>query len=314
MPASAARENQAPPLRIGRYSAPLGQHAPIHELRIRNSLGGPAQPLRCLLLVLVDTDALHQADAEVVGSDEIALGGGLLEPSHNPAGVLRIAGAFQHEIGQVHLGRRIAALGRGTQPARRFLFVSHHAGAGEVERTQSSCGGSISRVGSAAVPVRCLGIIRRHRPTLNIEVADQGSGLRIGGESWLRRAALAGDPEAAALIGNLYTQNGSVPPNYSEAANWYKRAAEAGHVGAARALGSLYLTGAGVAQDNDEATRWFGIAAEAGDPASQVDLANLVLEGGSTSGDRGRIAGWFEKPALVGDLTAGQQPNEISEQ
>jgi TPR repeat protein len=127
---------------------------------------------------------------------------------------------------------------------------------------------------------------------------------RVAGESWLRRAALAGDPEAAVLVGNLYTQSGPLPPNYSEAANWYRRAAEAGHKGAARALGSLYLTGAGVPRDSDEAARWLGIAANAGDPAAQVDLANLVLEGGGDAQDPARIAGWFQQAALLGDLTA----------
>jgi TPR repeat protein len=131
--------------------------------------------------------------------------------------------------------------------------------------------------------------------------ADQD---RVAGESWLRRAALAGDAEAAVLVGNLYTQSSPLPPNYSEAANWYRRAAEAGHNGAARALGSLYLTGAGVPQDSDEAAHWLGIAAEAGDPAARVDLANLVLEGGGGAQDPARIAGWFQQAALLGDLTA----------
>src|SRR5690606_6333639 len=33
------------------------------------------------------------------------------------------------------------------------------------------------------------------------------------GESWLRRAALQGDPEAAALVGDLYSRGGELPPN-----------------------------------------------------------------------------------------------------
>jgi TPR repeat protein len=53
------------------------------------------------------------------------------------------------------------------------------------------------------------------------------------GESWLRRAALAGDPDAAALVGDLYVKNGRLPPNYTEAAGWYRRAAEAGHTAGA---------------------------------------------------------------------------------
>ena len=58
---------------------------------------------------------------------------------------------------------------------------------------------------------------------------------RPEGESWLRRAALAGDPEAAAVVGDLYAKGGKLPPNYAEAAIWFRRAAEAGHRGGARA-------------------------------------------------------------------------------
>ncbi|MEJ1978406.1 MAG: hypothetical protein WDN49_22050 [Acetobacteraceae bacterium] len=65
-----------------------------------------------------------------------------------------------------------------------------------------------------------------------------------GGESWLRRAALAGDAEAAVIVGDLYAKGGELPPNYAEAAIWFARAAELGHAAAARALGLLHLTGA----------------------------------------------------------------------
>ena len=88
----------------------------------------------------------------------------------------------------------------------------------------------------------------------------------IEGKSWLRRAALAGDPEAAAVVGDLYAKGGKLPPNYAEAAMWFRRAAEAGHRGGARALGMLHLTGAGVPRDSEEAARWFRVSAEAGDP------------------------------------------------
>ena len=59
----------------------------------------------------------------------------------------------------------------------------------------------------------------------------EGAGVAqdlVAGETWLRRAALAGDPEAAVLVGNLCLGNGELPPNYAEAARWYRRAAEGG--------------------------------------------------------------------------------------
>lgn len=124
------------------------------------------------------------------------------------------------------------------------------------------------------------------------------------GETWLRRAALAGDADAAALVGDLCIRNGSLPPNYTEAATWYLRAAEAGHSAAARALGSLYLTGAGVGYDAAEAARWLRISATAGDQVSQVDLANLVLRGAGDPQDEARVAEWFGRAAASGDLVA----------
>ncbi|MCB8874031.1 SEL1-like repeat protein [Acidisoma silvae] len=126
----------------------------------------------------------------------------------------------------------------------------------------------------------------------------------ITGESWLRRAALAGDVEAAAMVGDLYAKGGDLPPNFAEAAVWFQRAAEGGHAMAARALGMLYLTGAGVPRNADEAAVWFDRAAASGNTASQVDLANLVLQGSVRDGDPDRMRSWFEQAAESGDLVA----------
>lgn len=137
----------------------------------------------------------------------------------------------------------------------------------------------------------------------------EGRGIEpdaVNGESWLRRAALEGDAEAAALLGDIYARGGStaLPPNYAEAAMWFRRAAEAGHRTAARALGMLYLTGAGTSRDPDEAARWFTKAAEAGDTVAQADLASLILSG-ATDEKLTRpppVHEWFEQAAEEGDL------------
>jgi TPR repeat protein len=122
------------------------------------------------------------------------------------------------------------------------------------------------------------------------------------GETWLRRAALGGEAEAAALLGDLYARSGPLPPNYGEAANWYRRAAEAGHGAAARALGSLYLTGAGVGRDAAEAAHWLRLGGRAGDHAAQIDFANLVRDGAGEAEDPARVAQWFATEAETGDL------------
>jgi TPR repeat protein len=124
----------------------------------------------------------------------------------------------------------------------------------------------------------------------------------LNGETWLRRAALAGDAEAAVLVADLNISNGELPPNYTQAAGWYRRAAEAGNKAAARALGSLYLNGDGVARDPEEAARWLRISALAGDADSQIDLANLVLQGAGNPEDPASVAQWFEQAAASGDF------------
>jgi hypothetical protein len=124
----------------------------------------------------------------------------------------------------------------------------------------------------------------------------------VAGEAWMRRAALAGNIEAAYLLGDRYVK--TQPPDFAEAANWYRRAAEAGHQAAARALASLYLTGNGVAEDAEEGTRWLRASAIGGNQEAQIDLANLVLGGAGEPDDRASVAGWFEAAASSGDLIA----------
>ncbi|RUY13774.1 sel1 repeat family protein, partial [Mesorhizobium sp. M7A.F.Ca.CA.001.13.2.1] len=109
------------------------------------------------------------------------------------------------------------------------------------------------------------------------------------GEAWMRRAALAGNIEAAYRLGDRHVK--SSPPDYADAATWYRRAANAGHQAAARALASLYLSGNGVARDVEEGARWLRTSANAGNQQAQVDFANLVIEGAGEPGDRASIAG-----------------------
>lgn len=130
---------------------------------------------------------------------------------------------------------------------------------------------------------------------------------KVEGETWLRRAALAGEGDAAALVGEIYARgDDNLPPNYAEAALWFRIAAEAGHSNSARALGLLYLTGAGagaIPRDADEAAKWLRIAAEKGDSVAQSDLATLLLKRqiNSRITEPAPVHEWFEKAAESGD-------------
>ena len=129
------------------------------------------------------------------------------------------------------------------------------------------------------------------------------------GESWIRRAALAGYPEAEAALGALYGQAGSLPPNFAEAMLWFSRAAASGHSGAARALAKLHLKGEGADADPRAAMRLLRKAAESGDQSASEEFAAVVLANAGTaeaagSEDCGIVLTWFQEMAARGDPAA----------
>ena len=111
------------------------------------------------------------------------------------------------------------------------------------------------------------------------------------GETWLRKAALAGDGVAAALVADLYGPDGVFSPNFVELSRWLTRAAECGHRRAAVALGQTLAAGLGASPDRIEARRWLARAekmptdASADDPARRVSR-RCVSPDASLNADR----------------------------
>jgi uncharacterized protein len=123
-------------------------------------------------------------------------------------------------------------------------------------------------------------------------------------ETWLRRAGLAGDAQAAAVVGYLYARDGALPPNYAEAAMWLRRAAEAGHAAAARTLGRILLMGKGIPRDVGEAAHWLREAAAGGDEAARADLLRLVLNHELGANDQQAVIDMLRTAAEAGDPEA----------
>lgn len=214
---------------------------------------------------------------------------------------------------QGHLGYALSLASRPPHPDTNSLIVEHLKQAAEAGLpTALYLLGTFTEQGSdepAAVELYRRAAEQGHGTAqyrLGRALLD-GRGVaqnRTEGESWLRQAALGGDAEAAAVLGELHARAGDRPPNYIEAAQWFRRAAEAGHAGAARALGSLHLTGAGVPQDESEAVRWFRTAAEAGDAAARVELGNLTLQGAAAASADAPLGKWFADNASSNDLVS----------
>jgi hypothetical protein len=86
-----------------------------------------------LLCVRLDPDALVEAEPQVERRDEVAGGGSPLEPMRDPSGILRTAGAIEHEIGEIDLRGGIAGFARDPQPMCRLVGVRRHPGAGQIQ-------------------------------------------------------------------------------------------------------------------------------------------------------------------------------------
>jgi uncharacterized protein len=123
-------------------------------------------------------------------------------------------------------------------------------------------------------------------------------------ETWLRRAALAGDIQAAAVIGYLYARDGELPPNLAEAAIWFERAATGGHVTAARILGQMLQGGTGIPQDPQQAVHWLRVAANQGDDIARTSLTHLALTRQTATEDTEAVLGWLEEAATGNDPDA----------
>lgn len=123
-------------------------------------------------------------------------------------------------------------------------------------------------------------------------VAAYRAGQHAVAEAWWRRAAEAGEAEAAHNLGLLYARRGE----QVQAEVWWQRAAKGGSADAAYSLGLAYRTRG----RSKEAENWCRRAAEAGSAAAAHDLGRLFLERGRL----GEAETWWRLAAEAGDSDA----------
>jgi TPR repeat protein len=94
---------------------------------------------------------------------------------------------------------------------------------------------------------------------------------------WWTKGAKAGLPGAMFWLGWLLTTGeGEVVPDYPAAADWYRRAADAGQGDAANNLAVMYQVGRGVTRSKRRALQWMRTAAENGHANACLQLAIYV--------------------------------------
>ena len=121
---------------------------------------------------------------------------------------------------------------------------------------------------------------------------------------WIRTAAIDGNPEGQAILGEMYSEGAGVPENQETAVKWYRKAALQGNADAQYYLGECYCFGKGVAENDAEAVKWFQKAAVQGDTYAQYYLGECYYLGRGVAENDAEAVKWFQKAAEQGNADA----------
>ncbi|MBS0290747.1 MAG: sel1 repeat family protein [Proteobacteria bacterium] len=96
---------------------------------------------------------------------------------------------------------------------------------------------------------------------------------------WLAQAAEQGHAQAQFMVGKSYYFGQGVKQDDALAVAWLQKAAKANVVPAQVLLGECYLNGRGTEQDISHGVQWITLGAQQGDPLALYHLGMLYLEG-----------------------------------
>ena len=117
-----------------------------------------------------------------------------------------------------------------------------------------------------------------------------------------RKAALAGDPEAAWLAGRMFYLGDGIPKDLTAAEKWLKISAGQNNAYGAYLLGRLIAE-----RDAAKATPLFKTAAEQGLPQAQFRYGKALKEGTGVAKDLLNAFAWLQVAADAGNTAAGQE-------
>lgn len=112
--------------------------------------------------------------------------------------------------------------------------------------------------------------------------------------------ALAGNPAAQTLIGEIYLQGLGVRRDIATATEWYEKAAAQGVAEAQFQLGMIFLDGGAEFGDRKRAAELLQQAADAGNRLAQFNYAQLLLNDDATIKGEETAVSYFEKAARAG--------------
>lgn len=110
--------------------------------------------------------------------------------------------------------------------------------------------------------------------------------------------ANANDLLAQFELASRFNYGRGMPRNTAEALRWLRKAAEAGQEDAARLLAVKWYNGYDVLQNFDEAMKWARVLAEKGDIPAQLMLASMYANGEGLERDLVRAYMWYAIAAV----------------
>jgi TPR repeat protein len=136
---------------------------------------------------------------------------------------------------------------------------------------------------------------------LDLAVAySEGDGVEHNdGEffSWIRKAALAGEPEAAYELAYAYERGIGTQPDHERFVEWLEEAARLGFLRAIFDLANLCKEGEGVPKDEERFFQLMKKAAQKGDPDAMLDLAFAFRDRIGTRRNHASYLRWLTKAA-----------------
>ena len=153
--------------------------------------------------------------------------------------------------------------------------------------------------GSAAAAIQLGSLLARE---FHLAHGEDGLPDYSGARPWIEQAALAGDADAQAWMGDCCRLGLLGPEDFAAAESWYRRAAAGGHVGCI-----VLLASAIDAMDQPtQATRAeaFGLwlaAASAGDALAKAHVARCYRDGIGVARDASAAARWLRADAQARD-------------
>jgi hypothetical protein len=119
------------------------------------------------------------------------------------------------------------------------------------------------------------------------------------GEKWLIRAAEQDNAEAASDLGDLYKQGVCVGKSDEIALRWYLKAARKGYATAQFEVAEIYLKNTNGAPDYAESLRWLIQAVKHFDKDASLEIGRMYSQGLGIRTDHQEAFKWFELASLL---------------